>query len=56
MTDILIVIVLLLIAGGAGFYIYRVKKSGAHCVGCPHSKTCGQKNCSCTKPQDDTKE
>ena len=43
MTNLIIVAVLLLLVGGAGFYIYRSKKQGQACVGCPHAKTCGGK-------------
>lgn len=47
MTDIIIVAVLVLIIGSASLYIYRAKKSGQKCIGCPSSKECGSKNCSC---------
>ena len=49
MVDILIVAVILAILGGAAFYIYKAKKSGAKCIGCPHAKTCGGNcgSCSC---------
>lgn len=47
MTDIIIVAVLVLIIGSASFYIYRAKKSGQKCIGCPSSKECGSKNCNC---------
>ncbi len=40
MTDMIIVAVLVLVVGGAVRYIYKEKKSGAKCVGCPHSKSC----------------
>ena len=39
MTDILVLAVIALIVGGAALYIYKAKKSGAKCVGCPHAKT-----------------
>lgn len=38
--DYIIILVIALIVGGAACYIYRAKKSGQKCVGCPHSKTC----------------
>ena len=47
--NIIIIAVVLLIIALAGFYIYRAKKSGQKCVGCPHSSSCGSKNCSCQK-------
>ena len=40
MVDILIILVLLAIVGGAGFYVYKAKKSGQKCIGCPHAKSC----------------
>ena len=49
MIDILIVVIILAIVGGAAFYIYKTKKSGAKCIGCPDSKTCSGNcgGCSC---------
>ncbi len=48
-ADIIVIAVILAIIGGAGWYIYRAKKSGAKCIGCPDSKTCSGncKSCSC---------
>lgn len=45
MIDYLIIAILLTIIGGAAFYIYKAKKSGAKCIGCPDAKTCSG-NCS----------
>ena len=47
MVDFLITVIVLSIVGGAAFYIYRAKKSGAKCIGCPDSKTCGGNCGSC---------
>ena len=33
-------LVLALILGAAARYIYRAKKKGHKCIGCPHSSTC----------------
>ena len=41
MLDILIVLILLVICGGAAFSIRRAKKRGQTCIGCPHAKNCG---------------
>ncbi|MBQ8403690.1 MAG: FeoB-associated Cys-rich membrane protein [Clostridia bacterium] len=38
--NVIIVVVLALIVGLASFYIYKAKKSGKKCIGCPDSKTC----------------
>lgn len=43
MKDIILIAVILLIIVGAGVYVYRAKKSGAHCIGCPSAKSCGGK-------------
>ena len=48
MEDMIIIAVVALILGLAGFYVYKAKKSGQKCVGCPHSKECGS-NCQCHK-------
>lgn len=41
MTDILILAVIALILGAIVLYIYKEKKRGTKCIGCPHAKTCG---------------
>ncbi len=41
MENVIVVLVVLLIVGFAIGYIVRQKKSGAKCIGCPHSKSCG---------------
>ncbi len=54
MEDIIIVAVLVIILGLAGFYIYKAKKSGKKCIGCPDGCSCGSKSgCSgCCSKQD----
>ena len=47
MIDVIIVLAVLAIVAGAGLYIYKEKKAGAACVGCPHAKSCGSSKCSC---------
>ena len=47
MINLMIIILVALIVGSAGLYIYKAKKRGHACVGCPHAKTCGSK-CCCT--------
>lgn len=46
--DIIIIVILALVAVGVGFYIYREKKKGSKCIGCPYSKSCGG-NCASKK-------
>ena len=46
MEDIIIILVLAVIVGGASYYIYKAKKRGQTCIGCPHAKDCSKK-CTC---------
>ena len=50
MTNIIAALVLLLILGGAGLYIYKAKKHGQVCIGCPHAKNCAGK-CGCCQTE-----
>ncbi len=45
MTDVIVLAVVGLIVGIAAGYIYREKKQGKTCVGCPYGGSCGG-NCS----------
>ena len=47
MTDIIVILVILLILFWASAYIYKAKKSGKKCIGCPESGCCNKKNCGC---------
>ncbi len=40
MTDFLVILVLILILGTAAGYVYREKKKGSKCIGCPYSGSC----------------
>lgn len=47
-VDYIAIAVILLIVGGAVFYIVRAKRRGAKCIGCPYARECGAKGqCSC---------
>lgn len=46
MDDLIILLILLAIVGGAAAYVYKAKKSGKKCIGCPYAGTAG---CSCSK-------
>lgn len=46
MIDILIVLAVLLIVGGACFYVWKAKKRGQKCIGCPYA---GKEGCSCSR-------
>lgn len=43
--DYIILGIIAVIVGGAAFYIYKAKKSGKKCIGCPDSGSCSD-NCS----------
>ena len=54
MTDFVIILALALVLGGAALYIYKAKKRGKKCIGCPDSGSscsgsCGGCNCGCGK-------
>ncbi len=55
MTDILIIALVGLIVGLAGGYVYKARKSGKHCIGCPDSDTCNGHcmgcSCGCTREE-----
>ncbi len=39
-VDYLVVLIIVAIVGGAAFYIYKAKKLGQKCIGCPQSGSC----------------
>ncbi len=45
MQNIIFSIIILAIVGGASFYIWREKKKGRKCIGCPASGSCSKCNC-----------
>lgn len=42
-VNILISLILLGIAAGIILYLFRAKKRGQTCIGCPYAKNCGGK-------------
>ena len=42
MIDYIVIAILLAITGGIIFYLYRAKKRGETCIGCPYAKQCGK--------------
>lgn len=40
MGDYIILAILVMVIAAIIIYLYRAKKSGQVCVGCPHSKQC----------------
>ena len=45
MTDWIIIAVLAVIVGAAARYVWKAKKSGKKCIGCPDGCSCGGANC-----------
>lgn len=49
MENVILALVILALLAGAGGYVYKAKKSGKHCIGCPDGGGCchckGQKSC-----------
>ncbi len=57
MINIIIIAVIVIIVGLASYYIYREKKNGSKCIGCPYGKNCGSKgcnDCTCSIKQNDS--
>ena len=46
LVDIVLILVIAAIVGGAALYIRKAKKSGRKCIGCPDGATCSG-NCGC---------
>ncbi len=43
---VIVSVILVLILGGALLYLYKAKKQGVKCIGCPDGATCSGK-CQC---------
>lgn len=48
-VDIVILLLLAAILGGAVWYVIRTKKKGRNCIGCPDSKSCSANCPGCKK-------
>lgn len=49
MADLITILIILLAVGGASWYLYKAKKRGQTCVGCPYSKQCSRSQCNNNK-------
>ena len=49
MEDYIIGAILIAIIGGIIYYLYRSKKRGQKCIGCPYCEQCGKIKSNCTK-------
>ena len=56
MENWIVIGILLLVLGAAGFYVYKSKKSGKKCIGCPDAAMCKRRNCGCCDTDSSTKE
>ncbi len=45
--EIVAIVLIALVIGGAAFYIVKAKKSGKKCIGCPFADGCKTKNGTC---------
>lgn len=43
MKDIIIIVLLAIIVIGSALYVYKEKKSGKRCIGCPNACACSAK-------------
>ena len=48
-VDFAIIAIIALLVGLAGWLVYRAKKNGKKCIGCPGGCSGGCGNCSCGK-------
>ena len=46
MIDYIVIGILVVIIAAAALYVYKAKKSGKKCIGCPDGCSCG-KSCCC---------
>lgn len=47
--DLIVIFVIAAVLGGAGYAVYRSKKSGRTCIGCPSGGSCTSCNGNCGK-------
>lgn len=48
MENVILAAVLVIVVGAAALYIYKAKKSGKKCIGCPDSGSCSGHCASCS--------
>ena len=53
MKNLIIIVILAVILGFAAWYVYKSRKSGKKCIGCPHGATCSGKCCGCGSPMEE---
>lgn len=55
MKDIIVIAVIAVVVGLAGFYVCRAKKKGRKCIGCPDSSSCSGNCAACLSNRDKNK-
>ena len=45
MIDLILIAILFLIVGGILFYLWRARRRGEKCIGCPYAKMCQSGKC-----------
>ena len=45
MDNIIAILIIFVILFFAAFYIYKQKKKGNKCIGCPYSSSCNKNSC-----------
>ncbi len=56
MIDLILIVILLCIVGGIVLYLYKAKKRGETCIGCPYARQCAKKcGGKCSSGCNDTK-
>ncbi|MBQ7793329.1 MAG: FeoB-associated Cys-rich membrane protein [Clostridia bacterium] len=48
MADLVIIAIIVMIVGFAVRYVYKAKKSGKKCIGCPDGCSCSSQGCGCS--------
>lgn len=46
MDNLIAIIILIILVGGAILYIIKEKKKGVKCIGCPFAENCSKNKCS----------
>ena len=48
MENFIIIAIVACIVGGIILYLYKAKKRGETCIGCPYAKECAKKHAGCS--------
>ncbi|MBQ1194197.1 MAG: FeoB-associated Cys-rich membrane protein [Lachnospiraceae bacterium] len=49
MVNLIVIVILIILVGTAVFYIWKEKKKGRKCIGCPSAGCCSNKGCDSMK-------